>query len=231
MVRLNLKFAVLANLLLVGCGNSSPIQSRVDGKRSSEKVLFTAYSDSLISVAAINKSLGTDYSILDLGRPIGVSGTTFWLITVGGWHLNNRNILLQGTAFKESSTFYPNPSRKTEVEFEGPFSGLIRFDENSEQYSWLIEPGGMVNEFNYQGTLDYDLIILSESENGLQFLDVGTGKSFWVKDESKKMLDWSLDKNTNTVVVLSTTQSSEVETNIFPIDSMLRISITTNGNE
>lgn len=225
-------FLLVSFLLVHVSCQDTPMGSQVTtATPRSARTLFTSYTDSLISIKAINAALGTDYSVIDLGRPIGVSGTSFWLVTVGGWHLNNRNILLQGTAFKESSSFYPNPARKTEVEFEGPFTGLIRYDESSGQYSWLIQPGNLISEFKYQGTEDHDLIVLNETDNRLEFLDIGTQLGFSIKDESAKILDWSLDKSTNAVVVLMKGSNSEVETNIFPIDSMLRISITTNGNE
>ena len=221
---LNHVLVLVLFVLLFGCGKTETTNYQNPQSTIDKRSYFSDYRDSLISVEAINSALDTKFKLLDLGRPIGVSGTPYWLITVGGWQLNNRNILLQGTAFRLSSDFYPNPVRKTEVEFEGPFTGLIRYDEVKNVYNWLFPSGNLVTGFKYQGTQDFDLIVLSETEASLDFLDVGSQQSFSVSDNSGKILDWSLDKISNSVVVLFGDDSGRTSTVKFQIISLLNSS-------
>jgi hypothetical protein len=158
---------------------------------------------------------------MDLGKPIGVSGTPYWLITIGGWKMNNRNILLQGTTFRLSSKYYPNPVRKTEVEFEGPFTGLIKYNEQEELYSWLLRSGNLISDFKYQDTKDYDLIITDESEDHLDFLDIASQQSFTINEDLESILDWSLDKASNSVVILFADEHGEASIRQMQIDSLL----------
>ena len=113
------------SILLFSCNSEKNRHAEEEGSIMST---FSLYKDTLVNLHDLNTALGTEFNSKSLGKPIGISGTSQWLITVGGWKLNDRNILLQGNSFREGNQFFPNPMRNTEVEFNGPFGGLIKYD-------------------------------------------------------------------------------------------------------
>ncbi|MBI1289536.1 MAG: hypothetical protein GC178_18365 [Flavobacteriales bacterium] len=186
------------------------------------RISFLAYTDSLISVETINQRLGTDFTPSSLGRPIGVSGTPYWIITVGPWYMNNRNILVQGTSFESGNPFYPNPIRKVEVEFEGPFTGVIKYDQEKDTYSWLLPKGVEYQSFDYQRTAKRHLFILERSTNGLRLVDVGSGKELEVTSPNGELLDWSLNEEAETMVFLmKPSENGELVTEEFNLNELL----------
>lgn len=167
-----------------------------------ERVSFKSYKDTLVKIASINQQLGSDFDSDALGQPIGVMGTPFWLITVGSWYMNDRNILVQGSAFRIGNAFYPNPIRKVEVEFKGPFAGVIKYDSKTDQYDWLLESGIERSSFEYQRTATRHLLITERLENGLRLVDVASEKELLLNASSGNLIDWSLNEELEKVIFL-----------------------------
>lgn len=207
---------LLLGMVISSCSDVSRKPDAKSGK-TANKVSFLAYQDTLLKIQSLNQQLNTNYSPSQLGQPIGVMETPYWLITVGPWRMNNRNILVQGTAFQIGNPFYPNPIRKVEVEFEGPFSGVIRYDERTDTYGWLIRPGVELPTFDYQRTLSKHLLITERMENGLRLVDVGTGKELVLSSENGKVIDWSMNETKESVVFL-TDQDSVANLSIEEFD-------------
>ena len=193
---------LLVGMVISSCSDVSR-KPDADSGKTTDKMSFLAYRDTLIKTQSLNQQLNTNYSPSELGQPIGVMETPYWLITVGPWRMNNRNILVQGTAFRIGNPFYPNPIRKVEVEFEGPFSGVIRYDEQTDTYGWLIKPDVGFSTFDYQRTLSKHLLITERMENGLRLVDVGTGKELVLSNEKGKVIDWSMNETKESVVFLT----------------------------
>lgn len=190
---------LLITIWMLGCSTEDPRTSVVDNVV--ERTFFTEYRDTLVKLDELNKQLQTDFKTTSLGKPIGISGTDYWLITVGGWKLNDRNILLQGTALEEGNSLYPSPLRNTEVEFTGPFAGLIRFRSESNAYDWIIEPGIEMGGMKYQRTMKYHLIVLSESNTKLEFLEITSNKRFDVIPE-RKIVEWAVNDASDQLILM-----------------------------
>lgn len=120
---------------------------------------------------------------------------------MGGWKLNDRNILLQGEAFKEGNQFYPNPKRNTEVELNGPFRGLINYNSTSGLYTWLIAPDKEIETLKYQRTERFHLVVLSEDDRKLEFTEISGDNRFLITSKSE-ILDWSVNNHSNEIILL-----------------------------
>ena len=189
---------LIGSLFYVGC------KSAVKGERketTSERHFFAEYKDTAITIANINTALKTVFTAQELGKPIGVSGTDSWLITVGGWYLNDRNILVQGTAFKKGNRFFPKPLRNTEVEFKGPFAGIIGFNKSTRTYHWVLPPNEIDDGLKYQRTENYHLLGLTESEKRLVFSEIVSGKQLEI-DPENPIIEWSVAEPSDEIVLM-----------------------------
>lgn len=193
---------ILLIMVLIACGGEVKNVQLNDHKGTKEVSYFDAYKDTLVRLSDLNAELGTEYNIISLGKPVGVLGTPYWLITVGGWTLNNRNIQIQGSKFEEGNRFYPNPIRKTEVEFVGSITGIIRFDQVTKEYIWLLKDVDL-NFFTYQRTDNYHLLVLNEDRSGLDFIEVTTGKRIDLQPNEGELEDWSLNEMTDELIFLT----------------------------
>lgn len=181
-----------------------------------ERHFFNEYKDTLVKVGALNSALNTNFKMPELGKPIGVSGTPNWLITVGGWYINDRNIVVQGSAFKPESSY---PVRNTEVEFKGSFNGIALYNQETDEYSWLIEPKNHTTGLKYQRTKNYHLLVLSEDDNALVFREITTGKSININPELP-ILEWSASNREDEIIVLLSSDSNHT-VNSYSISDLL----------
>lgn len=198
-----LAVVLCACLALLATSCSNPNITEPEKKKT--RHFFNEYKDTLIKVDALNRSLETNFKFNSLGKPIGVSGTPYWLVTVGGWHINDRNILLQGEAFRQGNPFYPNPVRNTEVEFKGPFTGLILFNQETGAYRWVIPNTNSREGLKYQRTKDFHLLVLEESDTTLRFYEITSNTAFEVSP-SEQIAEWSVNDQTNEIVLFVGTE-------------------------
>lgn len=181
-----------------------------------ERHFFDEYKDTLVKVTALNSALNTNFKQLELGKPIGVSGTPHWLVTVGGWYINDKNIVLQGSAFKPESAY---PIRNTEVEFRGSFTGIALFNEETNEYSWLIEPENHTTGLKYQRTKNYHLLVLNEDNEALEFREITTAKSIKITPEFP-IIEWSVNSSDDEIIALLQ-QGSQTTVKSYAIASLL----------
>lgn len=184
--------------MLVSCGTGIKQDSAASDAKS---FYLSDYNDTLVNLQRLNAELATDFNSKSLGKPIGVSGTANWLVTVGAWKLNDRNILLQGNAFKEGNNFFPNPKRNTEVEFSGPFSGLIKYNSENGKYVWVYRPERDFESLKYQRTANFHLVVVSENSTSLEFIEVGSNAPISVTAEGE-IIEWSVNDMSDEVVML-----------------------------
>ena len=213
--------ALLAGVIFISSCTGESEQVQQKQKESDKGMSFFAYHDTLMKVESLNQQLETNFTPSQLGQPIGVMETPFWLITVGPWHMNNRNILVQGSVFQLGNPFYPNPIRKVEVEFEGPFEGVVKYDGKTDLYSWLVQPAETQPAFEYQRTVRRHLLIVGRTENGIRLVDIASAREVVVEGSQGNLIDWSMNEEAETIIFMlkSDTQTAFI-TEEFLLDEL-----------
>lgn len=166
-----------------------------------------------IDIQKLNNSLGTGYSTLDLGKPIPLRPSTYYLITVGGWETERRPGQVQGEVFRRSMRFWPDPGRMEHIFINGKFKQLILFDSRAETYKSLLEDGDFVDQIqllNPALTKNKDQLLLCAKRRAndqgyqqMRLISILKNKSFLLFKEDQIVLDWAVNAGTRELIVLT----------------------------